>query len=336
MQNLVLTGGLGFIGSFLAERFRDRYRVHVVDCRQPDSALDGVVYHNADLTQPHAVRRVFQTIADQHGGVDYILHLAGFYSLSDDPDPRYHSLNVRTAATLCEVLCDLGLGVERVVVTSSLFAMGGADRGDRLTEDYPSEPFTEYGKAKRQTEHVVLSYADRLPVVVFRLGAVYGERQQVLQLATLMERAASGSLLFRLCPIGGDGGVPYVHLADLARAVEAALRRAEAPGQVFIVSEQGMVPYRELLGELYRRFRGVRLVPMPRAVCEQSAHALRWVGDRIGRDFVLQPYFIRMMYERYDVDTSKARRLLGWTPRRRFEASLPAMIAHHRRACRPT
>lgn len=331
MQNLVLTGGLGFIGSFLAQWFRDRYHVHVVDCREPEQPLEGVCYACADLTQRSEVLQTLQAILNQRGTIDHVVHLAGYYSLSDDPDPRYHSINVATAAHLCETLCDLGVDIKRVIVTSSLFAMGGAGRGDRLTEDYPSEPFTEYGKAKRTAEQVVLSYADRLPVVVFRLGAVYGEQRQVLQLAMLMERAASGSLLFRLCPMGADGGVPYVHLADLARAFEGALVRAEAVGEVLIVCEEGMVPYRELLTGLFRRLRRIRLVPMPGLLCTLSAHAIRWLGDRVGHEFYLQPYFVRMMYERYDADTSKAHRLLGWEPRRRLRDCLPAMVAHHRR-----
>ena len=330
MQSLVLTGGLGFIGRFLTRWFRRRYRVHVVDCRDSDGPLDGVAYHRADLTQADEVRRVLQAIADREAGVDFVVHLAGFYSLSDDPDPRYESINVGTASNLCEALCDLGLSVQRVIVTSSLFAMGGARPGERLTEDYASEPFTEYGRAKQRTERVVLSYADRLPVVVFRLGAVYDEQQQVLQLAMLMDRAWVGSLLFRLAPMGGKGGVPYVHLEDLARAVDAGLQRREAVGRVFIVSEPGMVPYRELLGELFGRFRRIRMVSMPRLLCEQSVRWVHWFGGLVGHEFYLQPYFVRMMYEHYDVDTGRARRLLGWRPAHRFRDGLSAMVGNYR------
>ena len=49
--------------------------------------------------------------------------------MSDDPDPRYRSTNVDTAAHVCETVCDLGLDVKRLILPcSARVASREADR----------------------------------------------------------------------------------------------------------------------------------------------------------------------------------------------------------------
>ena len=125
MGKTLVTGGNGFVGSavvrLLAERGDDlrltsRKRSRVEHLR-------GVEYQavNCDVLDRPAVRRAMK-------GVERVFHLAGLVSMRAADDDRLFEVNVGGTRIVLEEA--LRAGVERVVYTSSVGAIGPAARAD--------------------------------------------------------------------------------------------------------------------------------------------------------------------------------------------------------------
>ena len=132
-------------------------------------------------------------------GVETVFHCAGyahaFSALSGDDAARHREINFEGTRNLVEAAGQAG--VKRFVFLSSVKAMAepGAACAD---EDFPGEPATAYGQAKRAAEAAVLEAGRRygMHVVNLRLAMVYGA--------------------------GGRGNLERMGQAGPARAVSAA------------------------------------------------------------------------------------------------------------------
>jgi dTDP-glucose 4,6-dehydratase len=107
-------------------------------------------------------------------------------------------------------------------------------------------------------------------------------------------------------PVYGDGlnVRDWIHVEDHCRGLLTALERGE-PGEVYN------------FGASSER-RNIEIVKGVLAAVGKPESLIRYVKDRPGHD------------RRYAIDSSKAQRELGWTPRHRFEAALGDTVAWYR------
>jgi dTDP-glucose 4,6-dehydratase len=143
-------------------------------------------------------------------------------------------------------------------------------------------------------------------VVVTRCSNNYGPYQFPEKLIPLM---IANALRDRPLPVYGDGlnVRDWIHVEDHARGLLAALERGE-PGQVY---NFGASSERHNLD----------VVRQVLAILGKPESLIQFVKDRPGHDW------------RYAIEASKARALLGWAPRRGFEAGLAETVrwyAEHR------
>lgn len=164
MQAFV-TGGTGFIGGavvrcLLAEGHQVRALVRPgADTRQ----LDGLPVEpvKGDLRDPESLQRGI-------AGNDWVFHVAALYSYWGHREEDFYQTNVEGTRHLLEA-ARLG-GVERVVYTSSIAALGLHRDRTPATEDTPSsleDRIGPYQRSKFLAEEVAREYARQgLPVVI--------------------------------------------------------------------------------------------------------------------------------------------------------------------------
>ncbi|MFN3595635.1 MAG: NAD-dependent epimerase/dehydratase family protein, partial [Thiobacillaceae bacterium] len=120
-----------------------------------------------DLLDPASLARACE-------GVDTVFHCAGYAHAfaSSDPDAHWR-IDFEGTRNLVQAASEAG--VRRFVFLSSVKAM--AEPNDAcVDEDWPGEPATPYGKAKRAAEEAVLDAGAKygMHVVNLRLAMVYG------------------------------------------------------------------------------------------------------------------------------------------------------------------
>ncbi|MSR05571.1 MAG: NAD-dependent epimerase/dehydratase family protein [Gemmatimonadetes bacterium] len=218
-RRVLLTGGAGFIGSHIAERYVEfGFDVTVIDdlsSGRIENMPKGVRFVRCDICSDEA-----RSVAAS--GFDILNHHAAQMDVRVSvADPRRDArINLDGLLNLLEGA--RAGGVRRVVFASS----GGVVYGesDRLPhpEEAPKLPVSPYGVSKLASEYYLTAYAQLygLEVVNLRYANVYGPRQnphgEAGVVAIFSSRVRNGEGL----TVYGDGEQTrdYVYAGDVARA----------------------------------------------------------------------------------------------------------------------
>ncbi len=134
---------------------------------------------------------------------------------------------------------------------SLLFASSCAVYGDRsglwIQEDFGASPQTNYGRSKTAAENLLLDAwrARGLPVIIARIGIVYGPRFSVL-----LERPIKAGKAW--LPGEGQNLMPVIHVDDCIAALQLLTERGEAGG-VYHVATPNPVESRHFYAEVAQR-----------------------------------------------------------------------------------
>jgi dihydroflavonol-4-reductase len=203
-------------------------------------------------------------------------------------------------------------GVRRLVLTSSVAALGVPAAGELLTEAHrfhlPPTKFL-YGYSKLRSEEAALAAAGtELELIIVNPSIVLGAGDVNRISGSILIESARG-----LAFVYTDGGANYVHIDDVTAGHLAAAERGR-PGERYILGGENLT-HRQALTEVARIVgRRPPWLRLPGAVVPPLA----WLIDLFGR-VVQTPVNgsqLRMSRYRLWVDTAKSRRELGLpTPR---------------------
>jgi dihydroflavonol-4-reductase len=298
----LLTGATGFIGSHVAHelaRRGDDLRLTVRE-NSPTEALDDVEHEQVkcDLLDRRAVRRAVN-------GVDKVFHCAGLVSLRERDAERVFQVNALATRMLLEEC--LRAGVERVIFTSSVAAIGPAPHGGTADE---TQVFTAghlgipYVNSKHEAETEALRLAAHgLPVVCVNPTFVYGRGDVHGGSTSLVRRFLLGRI-----PVYTDGAINVVDVQDVARGHLLADEKGE-PGERYILGNRNYT-WDRLFADL-ARISGVEPPPLklPPAVAIRMAELLERGPGRAPVTAVE----VRSASQWWTYKSNKARRELGWT-----------------------
>jgi UDP-glucose 4-epimerase len=238
-STVLVTGGLGYIGSYVVRDLRERgWQVRVLDNRyrcDPTTAaelaaLDGVEVVEGDIRYAHMVESATQ-------GVEAVVHLAAVCMNKSIADPT-ESLDVNLMGTQNVLDAASRASVRRIVYASSASVYGNPTQLP-MREDDKLAPITPYCVAKLAGEQMLDFYARRakLSWLGLRFFNVYGPGQPTdayytSVVVTFLNRLAAGE-----SPVidgRGEQSMDFVHVADVARAVGMAVD-SEATGELLNV-----------------------------------------------------------------------------------------------------
>ncbi len=240
MPTYLVTGGCGFIGSHLSDALlAEGHAVRILDdlstgkrANKPDEAelIEGDV---ADVAVVAAALR----------GADGCFHLAAIASVERGNRDWLgtHRVNLTgTIAVLEAARCAGPDGGPVPVVYASSAAIYGDNPALPLSETAATRPLSAYGADKLGCElHAsVAGLVHAVPIIGLRFFNVYGPRQDPLSpysgvISIFCDRLRSGGGV----TVSGDGGQTrdFVFVADVVRALGAAMRRASRQARVFNV-----------------------------------------------------------------------------------------------------
>jgi nucleoside-diphosphate-sugar epimerase len=264
-RSVLITGGLGFIGSTLARRLVEigGVTVHLLDAMlegQGGNAFnirgieDRLIVHKGDLRDREQVIRL---VAD----TDYVFNLAGSVSHVDSMHYPQHDLelNCRAQLELLEACRHHNRGCK--IVFTSTRQVYGRPVYLPLDEQHPLAPVDVNGVHKLAAENYHLLYQGifGMRTVCLRLTNTYGPRQLLKHnrqgfIAWFVRQALEGGVI----DLYGDGKQrrDIVYVEDVIDALLLAGASAAAEGQIFNVGggePVSLVDIAEALVSLTRR-----------------------------------------------------------------------------------
>jgi UDP-glucose 4-epimerase len=260
-RRVLVTGGLGFIGSNLARRLADLGAdVRVVDALVPDCG--GNRFNLAGVEDRVAVTigdiRDAETMRPLVAGCDVVFHLAAQISHIDSMrDPLADlDLNARGSLVVIDACRRHNPGV-KVVYASTRQIYGRADRLP-VDESHPVRPTDVNGihKAAGELYHLVYHRAHELRACALRLTNVYGPRQLIRHnrqgfIGWFIRLALEG----RAIQVYGDGSQvrDFVYVDDAVDAFVRAGANDACDGEAFNVGGAEPIAHRDLVALLLER-----------------------------------------------------------------------------------
>jgi UDP-glucose 4-epimerase len=301
-MRILVTGGAGFIGSNVADRFlalgHDVAALDNLSTGRAENLDTRVRLYESDLADPAAVDAVVKDFRP-----DVVDHHAA------QIDVR-HSVEHPAADATTNILGGIGLleacvrhGVAKLIYASTGGALYGEGRKLPATEDHPAHPESPYGVSKFAFEHYVYCFRllHGLDATVLRYPNVYGPRQNPHG-----EAGVNAIFIGLMCEgkaptIFGDGEQvrDYVYVDDIVSANELALTKGS--GETVNLGWGKGVSVNDIARQLKTilDFEG------------EPIHGPARAGE----------------VQRIYLDASRAKKVLGWTPKVPFEEGLRRTVA---------
>lgn len=321
MNAWLVTGGAGFIGSNFVRMLAGAGRANVVVLDALTYAGDltgiadliatgGIRFLQADIRDLESVREAFRRYH-----VEKVVHFAAESHVDRSIlGPRLFvetnvlgTLNLLIAASGC---WNGNRDGNRFLHVSTDEVYGALKPGDApFCEQTTYAPNSPYAASKAASDHLVRAWhrTHGLPTLITHCSNNYGPRQYPEKLIPM---AIMHIIESREVPVYGDGQQirDWLHVDDHCEALQAVMERGE-PGQSYCIGgndQRTNLSVVEAICDIVDARLG--------RTAGHSRRMIRHVEDRLGHD------------RRYASAIDKMKTAVGWSPRREFDSSLPAVV----------
>jgi UDP-glucose 4-epimerase len=317
-RNLI-TGGAGFVGSHLSDELLKRgERVHVLDDLSTGS-MDNIAHlkGHSDFAYTIDSANNARLVAELVDEADVVYHLAAAVGVRLIVESPVRTIETNVHCTEV-VLAQANKKKKPVFVASTSEVYGKSeDIPYREDGDLRLGPTVRgrwsYACSKAVDEFLALAYCKEyaLPTVVGRLFNTVGRRQTGrygMVIPTLVGQALEG----RALTVHGDGQQRrcFCHVEDVVRAIADLMSRDDVFGEVFNIGSDEEISISDLallVKQVTASNSEIALIPYEEAYEEGFEDMFRRIPD-----------------------TTKIRRLIGWTPTKSLNAILADVVGERR------
>lgn len=310
MEQVLVTGGGGFLGKALVKKLMERDYAVTSFSRHHHKTLAqmGVPQISGDLTDAAAVKRAVK-------GMQTVFHVAakpgvwGHYK-------TYHAVNV--TGTEHVIAACLSQGVKRLIYTSSpsvVFDGSDMENADESVP-YPKSYLAPYPETKAAAEKRVRQAAQQgLDVIILRPHLIWGPEDNHL-LPGILKRAK------RLRIVGRTDDrmdTIYVDNAALAHvlAAQKLKENSSLSGNIYFISQDDPVSKWKMVNAFLD---AAGLPPVKKRVSAQTAHAAGWCFEKIytllgiAAEPPMSRFLAKELATSHWFDISRAKNDLGYVP----------------------
>lgn len=287
-MRVLVTGGSGFIGSFVVRRMLDAgWRVRIMDIMPPRES--GAEYITGSVLDPY-------TTATAIYGCDVVIHLAAMLGVRRTEKRTLDCLDININGTVNVLNAAMREKVSKVIMASSS-EVYGEQVTQPISEDNPTSPKSVYAVSKLAAEQYCRAYHQHfgLQYNVVRFFNVYGPGQVaefVLPRFVKAVRDGERPTVYGL----GEQMRCFCHIRDIAEGIGLMVEKKIDPG---VVVNLGNDTEPISMGDLAKR-------------------VVKLSGKNIEPDFVPMEesdrHSVREIHHRTP-DLQRARKLLGYTPK---------------------
>ncbi|WP_342514748.1 NAD-dependent epimerase/dehydratase family protein [Sporosarcina sp. FSL K6-1522] len=226
MMKVLVTGGLGFIGSHIVDTLmRNNYEVAVYDNLSTGSLKNidsNVRIFIGDIEDKKSLEQAMETFRP-----DYVIHEAAQVSVQNSISAISNDAQINIMGTINIIELSHKYAVKKIVFASSAAVYGNANRLPIVVSD-PVQPLSPYGISKKTAEEYLILAKKILDVdyVILRYSNVYGPRQTSSGEGGVISIFTNHVINNERPVIYGDGlqTRDFIYVKDVARANLQALR----------------------------------------------------------------------------------------------------------------
>lgn len=304
---ILVTGATGFLGHNLCQHLvHEGYPLRALVRPTSDTRLLetlGVEIAIGDVCDLSSVQAAM-------AGCEVVIHAAARFRLWGPPEV-FEEINLWGTRNV--LAAAYALHVKRFIHISSIIVVGPQPPGTLITEETPYGPYPgdNYARTKMGGERLALSYAEiGLPVIVLRLGALYGPWGHYAFNRLFFEEFLRG---WRVQVHNGRHIIFPCYVGDAVAAIQASLTRGRI-GQVYNVSGQS-ISHRQA-NETLSRLAGKSSwrLNVPARLMINLARLLEFISLFTRREPFYPLNLVPYVFEDWVVCSDKARRELGFEP----------------------
>ena len=302
MSNLLVTGGLGFIGSeFVIQALSDDRvkKLTIIDKLTYAGKLTNLEPHLNNPKLKISINDIVDksSIKSLFDNADIVVNFAAESHVDNSLTgiEPFLTTNILGTANLLEMARNANIVKFIQISTDEVY--GSIENGS-FTEESKLNPRNPYSASKAAAENLCNAYIEtyKLPVIITRSSNNYGPRQQNEK---FIPNAISNLLKNQPIKVYGEGMQQreWIHVSDNAKAILEI---------VFSSIENGIYNIGSGIHSTNLNL-AKKLIEIANLDPEKY---VEFVPDRLGHDF------------RYSIDSSKLHRHIGWIPKIEFEVGL--------------
>ncbi|MFH1061551.1 MAG: dTDP-glucose 4,6-dehydratase [Candidatus Omnitrophota bacterium] len=307
MNNILITGGCGFIGSNFIRYLlaNSSYKVTNLDCLTYAGNLENLILVEKDPRYKFFKGNICDSslVANiiKNEKIDCIINFAAESHV--DRSILDSSIFVKTNVMGTQTLLEAARKTEikKYIQISTDEVYGSLGKEGYFTETTPIAPNSPYSASKAGGDLLVRSYVEtyRFPAAIMRCSNNYGPFQFPEKFIPLI---IANALNDKSIPLYGDGlnVRDWIFVEDFCRAIHCVLEVGRV-GEVYNVGGNSEKNNKELVKIILEHL-------------NKPQSLVRNVTDRLGHD------------RRYAIDFTKIKHELGWEPRYRFEDGIKQTI----------
>ncbi len=325
IPSIVITGANGFIGRNLLENIRDEFIVFAIARRSRKES--NIPYHKnihwiqCDISNWETLNQVMKYI-NEHGGADFVIHLAAFYDFTYKDNPEFQRTNVE--GTLNILKFAQGISVKRFIFASSLAACNFPENGEKVTENSLPDAEFAYARSKKIGEQYAQEYSKYFPVSVVRFAAVYSDWCEYAPLYKFLSTWLSKKIESRILAGNGESAIPYIHVQDVISLVRIIIKNTDDLHQfsIYSASPNGSVSHKELFriattyyfGKTIKPIYIPKLMVYPGLFFKMIFKFFHFTCDEPFEKF----WMIKYIDKKLEADSRFTHKSLGWKPAARY------------------
>ena len=304
-MRMLITGGAGFIGSNFVRHALSQAETSSI------TVLDSLTYAGNISNLGSEIEsgliefvkgdiRDSALVAKLIGTVDTVVHFAAESHVDRSIASAAEFISTNVGGT--QVLLDSAIGsnIDRFIHVSTDEVYGSISSGS-WDESCPLEPNSPYAASKAASDLIVRSYnrTHRIPTIITRCSNNYGPFQNIEKaIPKFLTNLISGKEI----PLYGEGLQirDWLHVSDHCNGIYLALQKG-TPGETYNFGGGRELSNKQLVGVLLDQLGA-------------SWDSVKYVEDRLAHDF------------RYSVDFSKAKKVLGYSPKVDFEVGIAKTV----------
>lgn len=311
-MNILITGGLGFIGSNFYNTFKKKYpdyNLVILDSGTYAADESNIENHrNAriikfSITERERLFKLFENYK-----FDSVIHFAAESHVDNSilNPMEFVQTNIIGTLNLLDASIKYGIKLFYHISTDEVFGhLGAVGSFDEKTAYDPRSP---YSASKASSDHFVRAYYHTygLPVVISNCSNNFGPNQhQEKLIPTIIKSILNGEPI----PVYGNGQNvrDWLYVQDHVDAIDMIFHKGKV-GETYCIGGRN-------------ELNNLRLV---RLICDKIDNIKQWeqnsqdlitfVEDRKGHDF------------RYSIDSTKVKEQIGWGPKVNFDEGLDITI----------